>query len=119
ISPRSVNSIVQIDTGGRIKELIKTGRQADPNFSYAKDKIVWDEVRTDGRFKLQSYSVINSFDLNSQNYRQLTHKTRLFSPDLNSDGTKLAAVEINLENKVSLVILDANNGQEILRIFSP
>src|SRR5690606_29808405 len=50
ISPRSVNSIVQIDTGGRIKELIKTGRQADPNFSYAKDKIVWDEVRTDGRF---------------------------------------------------------------------
>src|SRR5690606_4167797 len=118
-TPLLVNSIVEIDTSGSIKELVKTGRQASPNFSYSADKIVWDEVRADGRFKLRSFSIINSYDLTTQKYIQLTKKTRLFSPDLNSDGTKIAAVEINLKNEISLVILDADNGEEILRMPSP
>src|SRR5690606_22729467 len=35
ISPRFVNSIVQIDSSGRVKVLVKTGQQANPHFSYA------------------------------------------------------------------------------------
>src|SRR5690606_5854783 len=50
---------------------------------------------------------------------QLTKKSRLFSPDLNADGTKIAAVEIDLSNKNSLVILDTKTGKETQRIASP
>lgn len=118
-TPLRVNSIVQVDSNGSFKEVIKTGRQATSHFAYANHKIVWDEVRVDGRFKLRSFSVVNIYDTNKKEYKQLTKKTRLFSPVPNSDASKIAAVEINLSNENFLVILDANTGQEIQRIPSP
>lgn len=118
-SSEQVSTIVKINANGDVKELIKTGKQSNPHFSYAFDKITWDEVQMDGRFKLRSYSVIHIYNINTKTHTQLTKKSRLFSPDLNSDATKIAAVEIDLSNKNSLVILDANTGKETLRIASP
>lgn len=118
-TPRKVNTIIEINSNGDIKELIKTGRQSNPYFSYAADQLAWNEVQIDGRFKLRSYSVIHTYNIETKTHIQLTRKSRLFSPDLNADATKIAAVEIDLSNKVSLVILDAKTGKETLRITSP
>src|SRR5690606_29004192 len=35
------------------------------------------------------------------------------------DGNRIAAVEINLSNENFLIVLDAENGEEIIRIPSP
>src|SRR5690554_2840821 len=115
----NTNSIVIIDTLGNQEEIIKTGRQTYPNFSYSKDKITWDEIRFDKRFHKQDYNIINVFNLNTKKYKQISRKTRLFSPTLSADATKLAAIEIALNNKENLVILNPENGEEISRIEIP
>jgi len=118
-TPLRVNSIVMLDSNKTLIELVKTGRQATPHFSYSNKKLIWDEIRADGRFKLRSYSIVNSYDMATKKYKQLTRKTRLFSPDINDEGTQIAAAEINLSNEYFLVILDAETGDEILKIPSP
>jgi hypothetical protein len=115
----NTNSIVIIDTLGKQQEIIKTGRQTYPNFSYSNGKITWDEIRYDKRFQKQDYNVINVYDLSNKKYKQLSHKTRLFSPTLSADTKQIAAVEIALNNEENLVILSSETGEEILRIKVP
>lgn len=93
------------------KKLFHIGYQENPWFSYGNGKIVWDEIRFDPRYKQRSYSVVCSYDMATQTRRQLTFKTRLFSPALSGDGKKLIAVEIDLSNKSRLVEIDQTSGK--------
>ena len=97
----------------RVKSI---GQQEQPWFSYANGKIVWDEIRYDPRFLQRTYSVICSYDLQTKKVKTLTSNTRTFSPTLSHDGNRIAAVLIDLSNKVQLIVMDAKNGK-ILRSF--
>ena len=91
--------------------LFKIGYQEQAWFSYGNGKLVWDEIRYDPRYKQRSYSVICIYDFETKSKRQLTFKTRLFSPALSGDGKKLVAVQVDLSNKFNLVGIDISNGQ--------
>lgn len=108
-----------IDTSGREERVVRIGYQKEPHFHSAAGKIVWDEIRFEGRFHKRSYNVINLLDLRSGKRRQLTHKTRLFSPTLSPDGKIIAAIAISYTNQISLVELDAETGKELKRYASP
>ncbi|WP_262246734.1 TolB family protein [Parapedobacter soli] len=114
-----VPTIVSIDSSGEQADVVKTGRQTEPNFSYAAGKIVWDEIRRDSRYGKRTYSIINVYDLQKKSYRQLTRRSRYFSPTLNPDGTQVAAVAIDESNQVSLVILDIGTGKPIAHFPTP
>lgn len=114
-----VPTLVILDSLGREQEVVKTGRQTEPNFSYAAGKVVWDEVRRHGRYGKRTYNVINIYDLHTRTHRQLTRRSRYFSPALSLDGKQVAAVEIDEGNAVSLVLLDAGTGNVISRFPSP
>lgn len=116
---QQVSTIVVVDSSGRQQQLIKTGRQTEPNFSYAAGKVAWDEVRRHGRYAKRTYNIINIYDLSTKKYRQLTRKSRLFSPALNPDGTQLVAIEVAENNQVSVVHLCTESGQEIARFPAP
>jgi hypothetical protein len=118
-NPINNNSIVIIDSLGNQQEIIKTGRQTYPNFSYSKGRITWDELRYDKRFHKQDYNVINVYDLSTKKYKQLSHKTRLFSPTLSADAKHIAAIEIALNNEENLIILNSETGEEVTRIKVP
>jgi len=106
-------AIVRIDSSGAETEIVKIGYQTEANFSYSANKLVWDELRYDKRYQKRSYNVINSYNVDEKRYKQLTHKTRLFSPALTPDGKTIAAVRIDLTNKSELVEIDSENGQEL------
>jgi hypothetical protein len=95
------------------------GQQEQPWFSYAKGKIVWDEIRYDPRYLQRTYSVVCSYDLTTRMVKTLTRKSRIFSPSLSADGQKITAVEIDLSNKVHLIILDARTGKTIHQFPNP
>lgn len=114
-----VPAITVLDSLGRQKEVIKTGRQTEPNFSYAAGTIVWDEIRRHARYGKRTYNVINLYDLDTRSYRQLTHKSRYFSPALHPEAHQVVAVEIDESNAIRLVLLDATNGNVIERYPSP
>lgn len=106
-------SIILIDEKGNEKTIKRIGFQTEPNFNYAAGKIVWDEIRFDKRFFKRSYNVINILDLKSGSYKQITHRSRLFSPALSSDGNKVIAVMIKEDNKSLLVELNSESGEII------
>jgi uncharacterized protein YunC (DUF1805 family) len=106
-------ALVMIDESGNEKILKKIGFQTEPNFKYAGGKLVWDELRFDTRFFKRSFSVINTLDFKSGLYKQITTKTRLFSPALSLDGKKVVAVKVRLDNRNLLVELDAETGMEL------
>ncbi|MEH6307102.1 hypothetical protein RYH73_15755 [Olivibacter sp. CPCC 100613] len=118
-SNHSVPKIVRIMADGNIKEVIKTGIQTTPHFSYGGNKITWDELRYDKRYLKRSFHVINIYDLETKKYKQLTFKTRLFSPALSRDGKHIAAIEIDLKNSASLLLLNSATGKEERKIILP
>jgi len=95
------------------RKILSIGNQTEPNLHYANHKIVWDEYRADQRFDKRSFNVICVYDLSTSKFKQLTHKSRYFSPALSPNGEKIIAVKVSLQNKFNLVELDAETGEEI------
>lgn len=92
------------------------GQQEQPWFSYANDLVVWDEIRYDPRFQQRTYSVVCSYNLRTGKVNQLSTRSRIFSPTLSADGSKIAAVQIDFSNKVQLIVMDAASGK-IIRTY--
>ncbi len=111
--------IVRVDSSGREVSIRKIGFQTESNFTYSEGQIVWDEFRYDKRYQKRSFNVINKYDLTSKTYKQLTHKTRLFSPALAPDGKIIAAVRMDLTNRSELVEIDSDNGKELRSFPNP
>ncbi|SDM10715.1 hypothetical protein SAMN05421813_10651 [Daejeonella rubra] len=106
-------SLILIDESGNEKTLKKIGFQTEPNFKYAAGKLVWDELRFDVRYFKRSFNVINTYDIKSGVYKQITNKSRLFSPALSADGKKIVAVKVREDNRNLLVELDSETGTEL------
>lgn len=104
---------ILIDSLGKERKLKKIGFQTEYNFRYAVGKIVWDEYRFDKRYQKRSFNVINIYDIEKSKYKQLTHRSRLFSPSLSEDGKHIAAIKVYQDNKFTLIELDAENGKII------
>ena len=92
------------------QKIFSIGQQEEPWFSYSNGVLVWDETHYDPRYKQRSYSVIYRYNLSTKTSKQLTRKSRLFSPSLSVDGKKIVAVKVSLSNQFNLVEMDAENG---------
>lgn len=57
----------------------------DDNFSYRSGKVVYAAYQSDPRWANQDYSVIQLLDIYTKQQRQLTFKSKYFSPDINED----------------------------------
>lgn len=84
----------------------------DVPFSYAANKIVFAQTQLDSRWQVRNYSIIQVYDIKTGKTKQLTNKTRFFSPALSPDGKSIAAIEFSIKNECSLVLLDAETGIE-------
>jgi hypothetical protein len=83
--------------------------------TYSKNLIAWTEPKADHRWGNRDYSIIKTYDLETEKVKKLTSKTRYFAPALSPDATKIAAVTATENNRYFLVIIDANSGSEIQR----
>ncbi|MDB5121716.1 MAG: hypothetical protein JWN56_2934 [Sphingobacteriales bacterium] len=108
-----------INMEGKERKLLRIGIQENPQFNYANGQIIWEEFRFDKRYQKRSFNVINLYNINTKKYRQVTNKTRLFSPALSPDGKRFIAVNISEQNQVELVEFDTNSGSEIKRYLNP
>ena len=111
-----VAAFVVISADKSEHELFKIAYQEQPWFSYANNILVWEEIRFDPRYKQRNYSVICTYNFGTKVKKQLTTKTRLFSPTLSADGKKLIAVQVDLSNNFNLVAVDPENGK-ILKTY--
>ncbi len=118
-SKASLPTITLITANKQEKKLLRIGYQTEPNLHYANNVLVWDEYRTDARFLQRSYNVINTYNLESHQYKQLTHRSRLFSPALSANGKTIAAIKVSTNNQFNVVEIDAINGKELTEYPNP
>ncbi len=82
----------------------------DEYFSYRNGKIVYSSYQTDPRRGNRDYSVLQILDIHNKQQKQLSFKSKYFSPDINFTGNQIIAVSTDITGKNELVLLDATNG---------
>lgn len=90
----------------------------DEQFSYRNGKIVYAAYETDSRWSWRDFSVLKLLDVKTGQQRTLTHRSKYFTPDLSPDGSKIAAVQVSVNGKRELHILDASSGEVLNAIYS-
>ncbi|MDA3952675.1 MAG: hypothetical protein PF485_03445 [Bacteroidales bacterium] len=90
--------------------LYEPGLLITNDFSYANDVIVWAEYRPDRRWSNREYTSIKMLNIKTGKRKLIVDKSRYFSPNLSPKADKIVAVEVDVQNKSSLVIIDGFNG---------
>jgi len=75
-------------------------------FSYRKGKIAYTAYETNARWSLIDYSSIYLCDIRTGHQKQITHKTKYFTPDIAPAGNKIVAVFVNEKTETELHLLD-------------
>jgi hypothetical protein len=107
-----VQAFTIIDSKGNEKQLFKYGLYTDDHLMFAAEGnlVTWAEAGYDARWGNKTYSNIKIYNLKTGVVKKLTKKTRYFAPAPSHDGTKIAAVKVDVYNKSSLVILNSEEG---------
>lgn len=109
-----IKTVVEVNTRtGVEKELCKQGTTYADKLHAAAGKVVWSEVEPDIRWQNRSYSVIKLYQLSDGKIRKFGNRSKLFSPSLSPDGSKIAAVRISTDQQHEVVILSAADGKEL------
>lgn len=110
---------VEIDSLGNEKVLVTPGYYFPGSMNVSHDWIVWSELDFDPRWDQRNFSVIKAYNRKSGIYKQVSRKTRLYSPALSPDGTLLAAIEADDKLRFNLVIFSFPSGEIVHRFHLP
>ena len=102
------------ETRIRVRDLV-----IDDYYAYKNGKIVYAAFESDARWTNRDYSVIQLLDIYTGQQRQITHRSKYFSPDISDDGTEILAVNVNADGTNNLSRLDVSTGRLIQKIPNP
>ncbi|MEM7552238.1 MAG: hypothetical protein AAF363_21315 [Bacteroidota bacterium] len=102
---------VRVDENGKEKRVFTPGFiNSSGMLSYVDDKVVWNEFGFHERWRIETYSVIKTFDFKTRKVKNLTNKSRYFSAAFSPDASKIVTLHISNDNEHKLHILNAENG---------
>jgi hypothetical protein len=104
---------------GKTKKIRVADISEDQYYSYKNNRIVYAAFLPSTRWGWRDYSSIRVVDVTSGRQRNITSRTRYFSPDISGDGKQVVAVEVDPMGKSSLHILDADSSSLKLVIPNP
>ena len=118
--PGELNHFAKIDIGtGEEEKLLITGSRSSEPFSYANNTIVWSELEQHPRWDNQYFSVIRTFNLNTDKQQKITKASRYKAPALSPDGQIIAVIHTSLSNEFSIHLLNTSDGSLIKTISIP
>jgi hypothetical protein len=106
-----------LPSGGEAR-LINRAVSLDNYFSLRNGRIVYSAYETDPRWGWRDYSVLRLLNTRTGKDRRLTARTRLFAPDISSDGSTIVAVEEAADGGCRIHLLDSN-GTDLRRLPNP
>ncbi|MFT3749758.1 MAG: hypothetical protein QM768_15660 [Agriterribacter sp.] len=83
----------------------------DDYYAYAANKIVYTATQPATRWDQRDYSIIKILDISTNTVKQLSYRSKYFTPGISDDGKKVAAVEFLPDQQSSIHIIDIENGQ--------
>ncbi len=108
---------VSFDANFNEKNEFILGPLNNPGFvSMAGNTVVWTEYRYDPRWLTRSYSVVNTYNLATKTFKQLTSKTRYSGAAISPDRSKIVVVETTDDYANRLVVIDAYSGNVLKKI---
>jgi len=117
-SYKEVNSF-SIIVGGRETKLRVRDIVIDDYYSYNNGKVVYAAYQSDARWTNRDYSVIKLFDVHSGQQKQITHRSKYFSPAINAAGTEILAVNVNTNGSNNLERINVTTGNLVQKIPNP
>lgn len=114
-SYKEVNAFYILSNGKETKLRVRD-IGIDDYYAYKNGKIVYAAYQSDARWANREYSVIKILDIYTGKQKQLTFKSRYFSPEINAAGTEILAVSVNPDGTNNLCRLDAVSGRLILKL---
>ncbi|MEO6733703.1 MAG: hypothetical protein ABIN01_20945, partial [Ferruginibacter sp.] len=91
----------------------------DDYYAYRNGKIVYAAYQSDPRWSNRDYSIIKLLDIHTRKQRQLSYRSKYFSPDINNEGTEVLAVHVNTNGTTYLHRINANTGKVIKQLANP
>ena len=91
-------------------------RVLDDYFSYRNGKIVYAAYQTDARWGNRDYSVIKLLDIYTHKEKQISFKSKYFSPDINFAGNEILASSVNSNGTNFLHRINANTGSLVMQV---
>lgn len=88
----------------------------DDYYAYRNGNIVYTAYEPDTRWAQKDFSVIKILNVYTKQQKQVTHKSKYFTPDISDDGEKIVAVQYLPDQHTALHIIDANNGSVLQKI---
>lgn len=118
VTKRSYKSIpaFYIIANGKQTKLRVRDIGIDDYYSYKNGKLVYAAYQSDPRWANRDYSVIKLLDIYTGQQKQITSRSKYFSPDINETGTEILAVDVKPDGNNNLVRLDAATGKLIAAI---
>lgn len=117
-SYKEINSFYFIIKGKEEKIRVKD-YVIDDYFSYNNGKIVYAAFQSDPRWTNRDYSVIQLLDIYTREQKQLSFKSKYFSPDINTAADEILAVQVNEDGSNFLHRLNASTGELIMQVPNP
>jgi Tol biopolymer transport system component len=110
-----VSELVKLDMKGNEESLIYTGQLSAPVLSFSGSRIAWSEFKSDIRWGLRQFSVIKIYDTHTGTERRISSGSRYFAPAFAPDGLFLAVIEVDPENRNSIILINSVTGEEARR----
>ena len=118
----NIPSYYKIDVvTGEESKITNPGIYSEDNatLSVFKNTIYWAETAFDERWGNQDYSSIVAYNLNKKQKQILTFKSKYYAPNINSVGTTIVAINIEIDGKHNLHLIDVNGRKAIVSEILP
>ena len=89
------------------------------SITFGSGKLCWVETYSDPRWQNREWRIIKVMDIRNRKVKQLSFRSRYMSASVSNDGNFIAASENSPDNRNSLVIIDAWNGDMLETIPVP
>ena len=115
---KAVNELPKwvIFSSGKMNRLGVKEIGIDDYFTYKNNQIAYTSYHPDARWQWKEFNDVFIYDLSNQVSNQITFKQRYFSPDLSSDGLKIAAVHVNTSSSSEIHVIDVAE-KKLLKTF--
>ena len=108
---KKIPAFVKKNLQSHKEEIIKTKSiSLDSYFSYRNNKIVYAAYQPDIRWNWRDYSVLRILDIKTKKEKQVSFKSKYFSPDISEDGKHIVAVNVATNGQSELQIINSENG---------
>ena len=117
-SYKKVNAFYILSKGKEIKLRVRD-IVIDDYYTYKNGKIAYAAYESDPRWTNRDYSVIQLLDIYTGQQKQITQRSKYFSPAINADGTEIVAVHVNTDGTNNLCRLNVSTGRLIQKTPNP